>query len=95
MLSSCRLDVVSVMRWHPKARAGVGTVSGTGALDGDGYARGSASLRERTHIFGPRGLVGRGRDGPSSVKTRAAPRTDPSVQDYRTGLLPWGLTLKR
>src|SRR5258708_2640069 len=31
---------------------------------------------------------GRGRDGPSPRRARAAPRTDPSEQNYRTGLLP-------
>jgi hypothetical protein len=35
---------------------------------------------------------GRGRDGPR-LSVRAAPRTDPSVQSYRTGLLPWVLPL--
>jgi len=32
-------------------------------------------------------MLGRGRDGPSPVRGRPAPRTDPSVRDYRTGLL--------
>jgi len=39
--------------------------------------------------------AGRGRDGPSSSRTRATPRTDPGVRNYRTGLLPWVLTAKR
>jgi len=30
----------------------------------------------------------RGRDGPSPSRTRTAPRTDPGVRNYRTGLLP-------
>ena len=33
--------------------------------------------------------ISRGRDGPSPLRVRAAPRTDPSERDYRTGLLPW------
>jgi hypothetical protein len=33
--------------------------------------------------------ISRGRDGPSPLRARAAPRTDPSERDYRTGLLPW------
>ena len=32
---------------------------------------------------------GRGRDSSSPVRTQAEPRTDPSAQCYRTGLLPW------
>jgi len=40
-------------------------------------------------------LVGRGRDGPSPRRVRAARRTDPSEQDYRTGLLPRVRTSKR
>lgn len=39
---------------------------------------------------------GRGRDGPSSVRTRAAPpRTNPRGRNYRTGLLPRVRTSKR
>ena len=40
-------------------------------------------------------VQGRGRDGPSPRRVRAAPRTDPSVQNYRTGLLPRVVTSKR
>jgi hypothetical protein len=44
---------------------------------------------------GGRSRQGCGRDSPSSGwdmrphRLRAAPRADPSVRDYRTGLLPW------
>ena len=43
---------------------------------------------ERMHL-------GRGRDGSSSSRTRAAPRTDPGVRHYRTRLLPWVRASKR
>ena len=36
-------------------------------------------------------IVSRGRDRPS----RPAPRTDPGVRNYRTGLLPWVLASSR
>ena len=39
--------------------------------------------------------TGRGRDGPSPRRARTAPRTDPSEQHYRTGLLPRVRTSKR
>ncbi len=67
----------------------------------DPVARGVAE-----RVFHGRGVVfvdepyaaaegGRGRDGPWSLWTRAAPRTDPSERDYRTGLLPRVLASKR
>jgi hypothetical protein len=38
--------------------------------------------------------LGRGRDG-LTLNTSTAPRTDPSVRSYRTGLLSRVLTAKR
>src|ERR1700712_1703468 len=44
---------------------------------------------ERRPNFEDPAAVSCGRDGPSPLRVRAAPRTDPSERDYRTGLLPW------
>ena len=49
----------------------------------------SAMALPRSRLSSPMDLGGRGRDGPSPVWARAAPRTDPSERDYRTGLPPW------
>jgi len=65
---------------HPSANMPAGN------HDGDELASNAAHrLSTAAH-----NLPGRGRDGPSSScrPTRAAPRTDPSGRNYRTGLLP-------
>ena len=66
-------------RWCERAPDGTRTVN---ALD--------SAVRD-----GLRWSNDRGRDGPSSMKTRAAPRTDPSERDYRTRLLPRVRSSKR
>ncbi len=66
-----------------------------GLLDCDGFgARGSAAwMREKGKRVGGKGEIF-GAVG-TALFYRAAPRTDPSVRDYRTGLLPRVLASKR
>jgi len=80
---------------------GRGTVSSTIIAWNHGGlpCRGSGLQFSCTNLFGNSGgdafCGGRGRDGPSPFRVRAAPRADPSVQHYRTGLLPWVRMSKR
>src|SRR5713101_2849236 len=79
-----------------------GAPKGTGSDAPKGYT-GELPVRRRGEILRPRRapppripteLNGRGRVGPSPASARSAPRTDPSVQNYRTGLPPRVLALR-
>ncbi len=79
-----------------------GAPKGTGSDAPKGYT-GELPVPRRGEILRPRRapppripteLNGRGRVGPSPASARSAPRTDPSVQNYRTGLPPRVLALR-
>src|SRR5260370_26010696 len=91
----------SIDSGRPQCRAGTGCEGcrSDGRVDPAHGAKASDRMPDRPDLCEGRfrmlqgidpvhGEQGRGRDGLSPRRARAAPRTDPSEQNYRTGLLP-------